>query len=80
MLRTTTAVIALFLLTSIASPARAEFPELLREAEGRAFWASLAMGPSVGVYNVSSQFKLIQTFGWHFGGGPTGPARPCATA
>ncbi len=58
------------------SPGRAsaEIPEILGEAEGRAFWASLAMGPAIGMYGVGTQFKLIQTFGWHFSGGATGPA------
>ena len=68
------AAAALLLLTATPAPAGAEYPELLREAEGRPFWASLAMGPSVGMYGVGTQFKLTQTFGWHFGGGPTGPA------
>ncbi len=64
---------AIVLLTASA-PARAEFPELLKEADGRAFWASLAMGPAIGMYGVGTQFKLIETFGWHFKGGATGPA------
>lgn len=58
----------------MASPARAEIPEILKPAEGRAFWAAFSLGPAVNMYGVASQFKLSQTFGWHFGGEATGPA------
>ena len=74
MIRSALAAAALCFITAAASPARAEFPELLREAEGRAFWANLSLGAAVGMYGVTSQFKLAQTFGWHFSGKPFGPA------
>jgi hypothetical protein len=74
MTRRLLAAAALVLVTATASPARAEIPEILREAEGRAFWAALSLGPALGMYGITSQFKLSQTFGWHFTGGPTGPA------
>lgn len=32
------------------------------------------MGPAINLSDYKTQFKLIQSFGWHFLGGPTGPA------
>jgi len=37
-------------------------------------WASMAFGPAVNIKRSRSQFKLIQTFGYHFSGNASGPA------
>jgi hypothetical protein len=73
-------------LTLVASQARAQTSELVRPGT-RAFWASLSVGPAMGIrdgqvsfwglsvdYPTPDQFKLAQTFGYHFSGTSAGPA------
>jgi hypothetical protein len=37
-------------------------------------WASFALGPAIDIHEYVTQFKLIQTFGYHFSGTAEGPA------
>ncbi len=48
-------------------------PPLLRPGT-RGMWASLGLGPAAELDKYSTQFKLTQTFGYHFSGSASGPA------
>ena len=62
------------LLVFLASePARAQIPPMLRSGT-HPMWASMSMGPAINVKDSATQFKLIQTFGYHFQGNAAGPA------
>jgi hypothetical protein len=64
--------LAALLLASVASTTAAAAP-LLRPGT-RAMWASVGLGPAAELDTVSTQFKLTQTFGYHFSGSSSGPA------
>lgn len=50
-----------------------DVPEILQPGQ-RAFWGAMYLGPAIGANASFTQFKLIQTFGWHFFGESYGPA------
>jgi hypothetical protein len=69
------AVLSLFALTMLvgsALPAHA-IPPILRPGT-RPMWASGAFGPAIKLSDSLGQFKLTQTFGYHFSGTAKGPA------
>jgi hypothetical protein len=68
------ALVGSLLLTLLGWLPRAQaIPEVLREGT-HPMWASLSFGPAVKLHDIPTQFKLIQTFGYHFLGGADGPA------
>jgi hypothetical protein len=65
--------LALWIIVASHGSAAAEPPALLR-AGTRALFASLALGPAVQLEDTPTQFKLAQTFGYHFSGRSDGEA------
>lgn len=65
--------LVLWVLIVSQGSAAAEPPALLR-AGTRALFASLAFGPAVQLEHTPTQFKLAQTFGYHFTGRSDGEA------
>jgi len=75
MKRIVLSLFALTLLAGAALPAHA-IPPILRPGT-RPMWASGGFGPGIsleGAWGYGSQFKLVQTFGYHFSGTAVGPA------
>ena len=65
----TTAALSLLLLSGVANAQ----PALLAPGT-HPMWASLALGPALDVDHSATQFKLIETFGYHLMGSTAGPA------
>ena len=65
----TTAALSLLLLSGVANAQ----PALLAPGT-HPMWASLALGPAISVKDSGTQFKLIETFGYHLMGSAAGPA------
>ncbi len=59
------------LLLFFQSPARADDFDLMAPAS-RSLWASVVLGPALNTSQTPTQFKLAQTFGYHFSGAATG--------
>jgi hypothetical protein len=72
MKRSVLSLFALTVLIGSALPAQA-IPPILRPGT-RPMWASGAFGPAINLSDAWGQFKLTQTFGYHFSGTAAGPA------
>jgi hypothetical protein len=65
-------LMAAAMIVGAASYAQA-IPPILRPGS-RPMWASMTLGPAVKVSDWITQFKMTQTFGYHFKGTANGPA------
>jgi hypothetical protein len=65
----TIAALSLLLLSGVANAQ----PALLAPGT-HPMWASMALGPAISVKDSGTQFKLIETFGYHLMGSAAGPA------
>lgn len=72
MRRAVLSVATLAILVGVAAPAEA-IPPVLRPGT-RPMWAAFSFGPAINVTKSVTQFKLIETFGYHFSGTASGPA------
>lgn len=72
MRRAVMTLVAAAMIIGAASYAHA-IPPILRSGS-RPMWASLSLGPAIKISKSTTQFKMTQTFGYHFTGTAKGPA------